>query len=601
MYSKNTEPPPTGSKRWSALTKQIVVVGGLVAGVWALFRFSAVLSPLVIALLLAYLITPLVNTVHQRTRVHRTLVLVVVYALILVASGLATALIVPGLINQFAALNLDLQGTIASAADFLARPITFFGYSIESSQFTGQIISTIQGLLSPFATGAVGVVFGIAASFAWIVFILVTSFYVAKDSRKIARYVRGLAPPEYREEYIELGSQIGVIWGRFLRGQLVLAFVVGSAVAIIVSALGLRNGVTLGLLAGILEWIPYFGPILAAIPAILLAFFQGSSYLPVSDAWFAVIIAGTYIIIQQIENNYLVPRIIGRSVKLHPVVVLIGVTAGATIGGFLGVLLAAPIIATVRVLGNYAYRKVLDLEPFGEALTSVAEPLVHQVGMIGGRDVEGVLFDLDGTLIDTDDDLVARWASRLESIEPLLPSHDAKRSVRRTISAGQKPANTLLTLLDRMGFDDEALAVRGRLRQLAGQPPTDTFRLIDGVPELLERLGDRFSLAIVTTRSREEVDAFLEQFGWQDRFQAVVTRDDVAHLKPDPEAILLAAEKLKIPVGRCAMVGDTSTDIEAAQNAGAIAIGVLSGFGERDDLGEADLVLETTADLNAWL
>ncbi|NOZ06087.1 MAG: AI-2E family transporter [Chloroflexi bacterium] len=105
--------------------------------------------------------------------------------------------------------------------------------------------------------------------------------------------------------------------------------------------------------------MPNLGPIISMIPAILIALFQGSSHLPISNGWFVLIVLGTYTLIQQIENNVLVPRIIGGSVDLHPVVVLVGAVAGASIGGILGIFLAAPTLATVRVLAGYAYGKLL--------------------------------------------------------------------------------------------------------------------------------------------------------------------------------------------------------------------------------------------------
>lgn len=601
MATSGSNVPSSLSKRWSTLTKQIVVVGGLLAGVWLVFRFRAILSPLIIALMFTYLLTPVVNWLHRRIRMPRWIILILIYLLLLVIIGLTPALVIPGLVDQFVDLQVDLQSIIDNTMDLYTQPIHILGFTIEVPNYYDQIAGTVEGLISPLASGAVSVVVSFASSLVWLIFILVVSFYLVKDSARMSRYMKGLIPPDYRDEILELMSQIDETWHLFFRGQLILGLVIGVTVAAVTSALGLRNGPMLGLLAGLLEVIPTFGPIIAAIPAIFLALFQGSSYLPVSNLWFAVIIAGAYTIIQQIENNYLVPRIIGRSVKLHPVVVIVGAVAGATLGGVLGILLAAPVMATLRILFKYAYRKVLDLEPFGDILTPVVEPVIHHVGMIGGQEIDAILFDLDGTLIDTDDELVEEWASKLQRIEPLLPTGDAKRSVRRTIMASEKPANVLLTMLDRVGLDGQAFALKERLGRLKGERSAERFRLVDGVTELLDYVDNRFKLGIVTTRSRPEVDAFLEQYSYHDKFQAVVTRDDVDRLKPDPEPVFRAAELLQVQVQRCALVGDTSVDIEAANSAGAVSIGVLSGFSERDDLIDADLILESTANLREWL
>jgi len=121
------------------------------------------------------------------------------------------------------------------------------------------------------------------------------------------------------------------------------------------------------LLAGVMEFVPNLGPLLAAIPAILLALFRGSSYLPLTNFWFAVLVTGLYLLIQQIENNLLVPRILGHSLKLHPLVVLTGLIVGGSLAGILGMLLAAPVLATLRVIGYYVFCRLYDRDPFAEA------------------------------------------------------------------------------------------------------------------------------------------------------------------------------------------------------------------------------------------
>ena len=131
-------------------------------------------------------------------------------------------------------------------------------------------------------------------------------------------------------------------------------------------ALGVRYAPMLGLLAGLLEVIPNLGPTIAAIPAILLALFQEGTMLGISNFWYAAIVAAMYALVQQLENNLIVPRIMGRSLNLHPLMVLVGVVVGGSLGGILGMLLAAPTLATLRVFGRYIYCRIYDLDPFAE-------------------------------------------------------------------------------------------------------------------------------------------------------------------------------------------------------------------------------------------
>ena len=198
-----------------------------------------------------------------------------------------------------------------------------------------------------------------------IVFFL--SLYMTKDAPKIRSYVASLFPASYQPEVVDLFRRMGFIWQAFFRGQIMLSLVVGVVVWAALSAVGMPGALLLGILAGMLEVIPNLGPVIAMIPAIIIALIQGSPLLGplgISNVGFALIIVAIYFIIQQLENNILVPRIIGSSVNLHPIIVICGVAIGFQVFGILGALLAAPIIATLRVLGSYIHAKLLGYQPF---------------------------------------------------------------------------------------------------------------------------------------------------------------------------------------------------------------------------------------------
>ncbi|MGQ9665851.1 MAG: AI-2E family transporter [Anaerolineae bacterium] len=593
--------PQSISRRWSPQAKLVVVIASMVVVVWALFRFSSLLSPLIIAIILAYLLTPAVNWLHHRARFPRVLALLVVYLLLLGLISVVPLLVVPPLVREFGDFRLDLESIIVKVMGALSQPIHVLGFVLEPPNIYDELVATLRNLLSPMAVSAVSILVGIASSVVWLIFILVVSFYLVKDADRITYYLKGMIPPALRPDAERLVTEIGEIWNAFFRGQLVLSASVGVLTGVLVTALGLSNGAILGLLAGVLEVIPNFGPVLAAVPAILLALFQGSRFIPVGNAWFALVIAGAYVLIQQIENNYLVPRIIGRSVKLHPVVVLVGAVAGAYLGGILGVFLAAPVIASARVLGRYLYHKVLDMEPFEPVLVPLREPEPMPIaGMLCGREINAILFDLDGTLIDTDDAMIDAWAERIQAVNPAWRSPEPRRALRRLLMAGEKPTNALLTFLDRLGLDRPAFRLKAQLDAIRKEGET-SFRPMEGVQDVLQYLGARFKLGIITTRSGQEARAFLEQAGLDGLFQVIITRDDVERLKPHPESVWRAALELGIPAQRCAVVGDTDVDVQAAKAAGALAIGVLSGFGDEEDLSQADIILNSIRNLDNWL
>ncbi len=236
------------------------------------------------------------------------------------------------------------------------------------------------------------------------------------------------------------------------------------------------------------------------------------------------------------ENAYLVPRIMGRRMQLHPVVVFVGVLAGGLLFGVLGVLLAAPVLGTFRVLLHYLYAKLTDQDPYPH------EAIVD--GEVYPGEIDAILFDLDGTLVETDDDAVESLARRLTPVRWLLPRRDTQRAARGILMACEGPCNGILTLLDRVGLDDNALDLGDRLRSWRGLHTPINFRPVDGMVEALHDLSRRYHLAIVTTRSREHAEKFLTQQDLTDLIQVVVGREDTWRIKPHPSPILYAAREV---------------------------------------------------------
>jgi beta-phosphoglucomutase-like phosphatase (HAD superfamily) len=220
------------------------------------------------------------------------------------------------------------------------------------------------------------------------------------------------------------------------------------------------------------------------------------------------------------------------------------------------------------------------------------------VGQVLGRDtVDAVLFDLDGTLMDTDDQAVAALARRLRKMRWPHPDQTA----RRVIMATETPGNLLLTLADTVGLDAPLTALSGRLCHWRGLRAPGNFDIIDGIEGMLAELDGRYCMAVVTTRDLCSAEAFLTQYNLGACFDAVVTSESTRRLKPHPAPIRHAARLLGVQSERCVMVGDTTVDIKAARRAGAWAVGVLCGFGEREELERAGAhaVLDHTAELTS--
>jgi predicted PurR-regulated permease PerM/phosphoglycolate phosphatase-like HAD superfamily hydrolase len=582
------------STEWSRTTKRLVVVGLIIIFLLVLYLFRALLPPVGLAVVLAYLLKPVADLVQRRTRLPRTLAVMLVYTVLLLLLSTIPVVVGPYAVNWVGWLSENLQQLADQLVGFLSQPFSLMGYSLSLGDMVGDIQGTLQDLVQPFATQTVNLVLNVLSSLLWVISITIISFYLVKDADRLREFLDSVAPPGYTAELRDLREAVNQVWKAFFRGQVVLGIIIGLVVWITMSIVGLPQAGLMGLLAGLLEVIPTFGPVLATIPAVLIAFFLGSVYLPLSNFWFTVLVLGIYIVIQQLENAYLVPRIMGRRMQLHPVVVFVGVLAGGLVAGTIGVLLAAPIAGTFRVLLRYVHAKLLDQDPF--------PPELVQPGEIYPGEIDAVLFDLDGTLVETDEEAVEQLTRRLHRIRWLLPGRDAARAARRILMAAESPANSLFTLLDRLGLDNHVLDLGNRLWRLRGREP-HTFRPVDGIVEALHDLGRRYHLAIVTTRSRLDAQAFLSQQGLDALFKVVVGREDTWRIKPHPDPVLYAAKELGVPVERCLMVGDTGVDILAARSAGARSVGVLSGFGEEKDLDRAgaDRILQSVTSLQAWM
>jgi len=209
--------------------------------------------------------------------------------------------------------------------------------------------------------------------------------------------------------------------------------------------------------------------------------------------------------------------------------------------------------------------------------------------------VQAWFFDLDGTLMDTDDQAVDALAHRLRFMGKLR----AKETARRMVMFSETPMNGIITMLDMVGLDAVLFGVRRWLQT----PIRPTFRIIEGVQPLLAQLAAHARLAEVSTRSEHDARAFLQQHALSDFFDLVVSQNSTWRLKPHPAPVYYAAQQFGLDPAACVMVGDTPVDVLSARRAGAWAVGVLCGFGEERELRRAGahLVLPSTADLLALL
>jgi predicted PurR-regulated permease PerM len=340
---------------------------------YLLFRFSLMIAPTILAAILAYVLSPIAGALQRRLRIRRGLATILTYLILLGVAVLIPALFVPSLVQQLSDLNVNVQEIAASAESLLSRDIVLGGLRFNLGQLGTPVVEALRALAEPVFGRTLGIAFDLISSFIWAVFVVVVSFYLVKDSARLKGWAASLPPERYRADALRLAHEINEVWGAFFRGQLVLALVVAVIITIVSVAVGMPYALAMGALAGLLEFLPSVGHGIWLFTACVLLFFQGSTWLPIPN-WAAVLLViGLHVVFQQVDLNYLIPRIIGRRVRLHPLVVILGIVAGATIAGVLGIVLAAPTIASARILGRYTYARVFDLEPFPEGQETASQ------------------------------------------------------------------------------------------------------------------------------------------------------------------------------------------------------------------------------------
>ncbi len=210
--------------------------------------------------------------------------------------------------------------------------------------------------------------------------------------------------------------------------------------------------------------------------------------------------------------------------------------------------------------------------------------------------IQAICFDVDGTLRDTDDQMVARMTAVLGRFPAMLLGGSPAELARRLVMKMERPGNLLQAFFDRLGFDQHFSSLLDDFSGGSAAHRSGAQSMIIGVPEMLASLSSRYPLAVVSASSARASQVFLEMHQLSRFFKVVVTGGTCRRTKPHPEPVLYAARFLGVPPESCLMVGDTTVDIRAGRSAGAQTVGVLCGFGEPDELARAgaDLILAAT-------
>lgn len=367
------ESPP-----WNNSVKILVAVATVVLLVAVVARFTDLILRIVAAGIIAYVLTPLINLVAERTPLSRGASILVTYLMLIlliigffVILGVSTFQQVENLIEIIPTLVDNVASRISSVDVIQLGPFqwdvaTMWG-AIDWAAVEDQVIGAVLPALNQGGRTVLAILSSTVDVITVVFFISIISIYLAFEAGRLGSRVSGaIYDPSYRRDTERVIREFDRIWRAYLRGQIVLAVVIFLAVWSSLAILGVQNAFGLGVLSGLLEFLPVIGPLIGTIVAAMVAFLQPSNYLGLEPWVFALVVILIMFLIQQVENNVLVPRIVGGALDLHPLVIIIGVFMGASLAGLIGAILAAPVLATIKLLGSYAWRKMFDLPPFPE-------------------------------------------------------------------------------------------------------------------------------------------------------------------------------------------------------------------------------------------
>ncbi len=368
---EKTQPP--ASPRWGAITKLVVTLTLVVILGALLVRFKFVIGPVLMAFILAYLLLPLASLMSRKKPFSWAVavnLIYLVFVLLLLAlltwGGVGLIGQVQNLITAVQDYATQLPVFIESLAHkvYVLGPFRFDFSTIDWQTIGQQILSYVEPALGKMGS-LVGTLASSAASvLGWTAFVVVVSYFFLLESGGFRARIIQVDIPGYAEDIRRLSQKLSRIWNAFLRGQIIIFFSKVIAYTIFMSILGVHYAFGVALIAGFASFLPYIGPTINWIVLGLVTYFQGYYPFGLTPLAYTIIAIVVALVIDQVFDNLVAPRIMASTLKVHPAFVLIAAIIAANLIGILGIIIAAPLLATLQLVGRYTTRKLLDRDPW---------------------------------------------------------------------------------------------------------------------------------------------------------------------------------------------------------------------------------------------
>lgn len=320
--------------------------------VWLLYIERAILTPFILAAIFAYIFNPLINFFGNKVKLHRGLSVIIIYVVLIGIVAYLGTLLTTRVLHEYTYFRDNLQSfkdvtrdQINTLPDF-AKPYFYeIADAIQKTNFTLSI-----SIIKIFPQAFLGIVnFFVFA---------VSGYYFLKEGGKMFDNISNFAPKEYRIELDILFRRINAVLSEYLRGQLFLIFIMSVFLFIPLEILHVKFALVISIFSGVAELIPLVGPIIASLVAAAVVFLSGSTAYGMTTIQVVFIVLLIYFVTRQIQDYLIVPHIMGRIVKLHPIIILFAVIAGEDIAGVLGAVLSVPIAAVIKILLEFSMDKI---------------------------------------------------------------------------------------------------------------------------------------------------------------------------------------------------------------------------------------------------
>jgi predicted PurR-regulated permease PerM len=354
--AKETEAPVNGIGFQRQMKFWLAALAIFILTLWLL---SEILLPFIAGLAIAYLLTPLTDRL-QRLGLHRLAAALLIITVVVLAFVIVILLIAPILAGQLSSFIANIPGYVTKLQTLLSdqslpwvQKLLGAGFSPDKS--ISELATQGVGWLSTFLKGLWSGGRALVSLFSLIVVTPVVAFYLIYDWHNMIKTVDGWIPVQQRATVRQLAREIDAAIAGFVRGQSAVCLLLGSFYAIALTLSGLNFGLLIGLISGLITFIPYVGSMTGLILAIGVAVAQ---FWPEYTS--ILIVLGIFLLGQFLEGNVLAPKLVGESVGLHPVWLIFALLAFGYLFGFVGLLVAVPLAATIGVLARFALRRYLE-------------------------------------------------------------------------------------------------------------------------------------------------------------------------------------------------------------------------------------------------